>query len=174
MSGMVEGLLQALTVPAHALAVLALGLLIGLQPVGRRQVMLTATFAAGMIAGVAVIILAAQQAAADDALLAATAAAAALVALAKPLPGWICAALALVIGLALALDSPPQSISIAVATATLAGTVLGACLALAIIAACASLLDRPWQRIGMRIVGSWIAASAILVLALHFARGTAP
>ena len=29
---------------------------------------------------------------------------------------------------------------------------------------------RPWQRIGVRIVGSWIAASAILVLALRLAR----
>jgi hypothetical protein len=28
-----------------------------------------------------------------------------------------------------------------------------------------------WQRIGLRIVGSWIAASAILVLALRFERG---
>ena len=29
---------------------------------------------------------------------------------------------------------------------------------------------RSWQRIGVRIVGSWIAASAILVLALRLAR----
>ena len=32
-----------------------------------------------------------------------------------------------------------------------------------------SLLRRDWQRIGARIVGSWIAASAILVLALRVA-----
>ena len=42
---------------------------------------------------------------------------------------------------------------------------------LAVAAACASRLTRDWQRIGVRIVGSWIAASAILVLALRFARG---
>jgi hydrogenase/urease accessory protein HupE len=174
MSALVEGLLNPLTVPAHALAVLALGLLIGRQPPGWRQVTATAAFAAGLIAGVAAIVLATRQDAAGDALLAATAAAAALVALAKQLPNWTCAALALAIGLALALDSPPQAISIAVATVTLAGTVLGACLALAIIAAVAGRLRRPWQRIGMRIVGSWVAASAILVLALHFARGPAP
>jgi hypothetical protein len=29
---------------------------------------------------------------------------------------------------------------------------------------------RDWQRIGVRIAGSWIAASAILVLALRLAR----
>jgi hypothetical protein len=33
-----------------------------------------------------------------------------------------------------------------------------------------SRLRRHWQRIGIRIAGSWIAASAILVLALRFLR----
>jgi len=31
--------------------------------------------------------------------------------------------------------------------------------------------DWNWCRIGARILGSWIAASAVLVLALRFARG---
>ena len=31
-------------------------------------------------------------------------------------------------------------------------------------------LTRPWQHLGVRIIGSWIAASAILVLALTFTR----
>jgi hypothetical protein len=35
---------------------------------------------------------------------------------------------------------------------------------------CASCLTRDWQRIGARIFGSWIAASAILVLALRLGR----
>jgi hypothetical protein len=30
--------------------------------------------------------------------------------------------------------------------------------------------DRPWQRIGLRVACSWIAASAILALALRFVR----
>jgi hypothetical protein len=34
----------------------------------------------------------------------------------------------------------------------------------------ASFLARGWRRIGARIVGSWIAASAILVLALRLVR----
>ena len=41
---------------------------------------------------------------------------------------------------------------------------------LALVAAIAMHATRPWQRIGVRIVGSWIAASAILVLALRLAR----
>jgi hypothetical protein len=74
-------------------------------------------------------------------------------------------------GLALGLDSPPQAISIADATTALIGTGLAACLALAIVVTVTSRLTRGWQRIGPRILGSWIAASAILVLALRFSRG---
>jgi hypothetical protein len=62
-----------------------------------------------------------------------------------------------------------------VATLTLIGTGIGASVALALIVVAASLLIgmRKWiaPRIGVRILGSWIAASAVLVLALRFARG---
>jgi hypothetical protein len=73
------------------------------------------------------------------------------------------------------LDSPPEAISIAVATATLVGTGLGASLALAIIVTGTNYLTRVrewnWVRLGGRILSSWIAASAILVLAVRFVRG---
>jgi hydrogenase/urease accessory protein HupE len=168
MRGFLDGLLHPLTVPAHALALLALGLLIGQQRAGRLLLAAVAAFAAGISVGLTAIVLAIQQSAAADGLIAATAVAAILVAVAKPLPVFVCAALALMSGLALGLDSPPQAISIRVATATLVGTGLAACLALAVFAACMSRLRRAWLRIGIRIVGSWIAASAILVLALRF------
>jgi hypothetical protein len=82
--------------------------------------------------------------------------------------------LAAVAGMALGLDSPPEAISIAVATTMLIGTALGASLALALVVAGASYVGaQKWAapRIGMRVLGSWIAASALLVLALRFARG---
>ncbi len=56
----------------------------------------------------------------------------------------------------------------------LIATGLGASLALALVVACTHYLGgaRPLAaNIAMRILGSWIAASAILVLALRFARG---
>ena len=34
----------------------------------------------------------------------------------------------------------------------------------------ASKLTRPWQRIGARVVGSWIAAAATMVLVLTVSR----
>jgi len=69
-------------------------------------------------------------------------------------------------GTALALDSPPQAVTIADAYATLAGTALGACAMLFVVATIAAHANADWQRLGVRILGSWIAASAILVLAV--------
>jgi hydrogenase/urease accessory protein HupE len=170
MSSLIGESLHPLAVPAHALALLALGLLIGQQGAGRRLVPFV-TFVAGLVAGLAAIAFAAGPTSAADVLLAAAAMAAALVALARPVPAPACAALAAIAGVALGLDSPPEVISIAAATVMLIGTALGTCLALALVVACARYVTRAWQQIGVRIVGSWIAASAILVLALRFARG---
>jgi urease accessory protein len=170
MSAVVGGLLHPLLVSAHALALLALGLLIGQQDAGRRLIPWL-SFTAGTAAGLAAIAFAVRQTSAFDVLLAVTALSAGLVALARPLPVVLCAALAAVVGIALGLDSPPQAISLARASAMLIGSGLGACLLLAAVTAGTLHCTREWQRIGVRILGSWIAASAILVLALRFARG---
>jgi urease accessory protein len=170
MSAFIEGLLHPLLVPAHALALLALGLLIGQQDRGRRLIP-AMSFAGGSATGLAAIAFAIRPTSASDVLLVATGSSAGLVALARPLPALICAALATVAGLALGLDSPPQAISLVRASVMLIGTALGACLVLAAVAAGTMHCTREWQRIGVRIVGSWIAASVTLVLALRFARG---
>ena len=164
------GLLNPLTVPAHILALLGLGLLIGRQDAGWRLIPLAA-FALALAAGLAAIALALGQTPAVDVLLVATVVSGLLLALALALPNVVCAVVAVVVGAALGLDSPPQVILMADAALALIGTWLGASCALAVVTAFASRLTRDWQRIGVRIVGSWIAASAILVLALRFARG---
>jgi hypothetical protein len=50
----------------------------------------------------------------------------------------------------------------------LVGTALGACLAVAVVGAIASYLTKAWQQIAVRVLASWIAASAILVLAMSW------
>lgn len=170
MSGFTGGLLHPLIVPAHALALLAIGLLIGQQNRGGRLIPFM-LFGAGLAAGLAAIALAVRQTFALSALIAATGTAAALVALARPLPALLCAAPAAVAGIALGLDSPPQAISLVQGIVTLIGTGLGACAIVAIFVAGTMTCRREWQRIGVRILGSWISASAMLVLALLFARG---
>ena len=81
-----------------------------------------------------------------------------------PTGAWLLAAIA---GASLALDSPPQAVTIAEAYATLAGTAIGACTILLVVAPIAAHANADWQRLGLRIVGSWMAASAILVLAVQ-------
>ena len=159
----VDGLLNPLTTPAHVLTLLALSLLMALQ--SQRFVVLL-IFALALAAGFLAIVLAVETTPARTVLLTLAAALGVMVAAvwAPKLLAWLLAAIA---GAALALDSPPQAVTIAEAYATLAGTTLGACAMLVVVAAIAGHAKADWQRLGVRIVGSWIAASAILVLAVQ-------
>lgn len=165
--GFTGGLLHPILVPAHAMSLVALGLFIGQQHERRiAALVFTAALAAGLLA----IAFAVGETVAGDVLLVNTALLGLLVAAAWPPPKFIGWVLAAVGGAALALDSPPDAITIAEGNVILIGTGLGTCIALAVVVAIARCLMRPWQQIGVRIVGSWIAASAILVLALNVAR----
>jgi urease accessory protein len=168
-SAFAGGVLNPLTIPAHLLTLVGVGLLIGAQPGGRLIPALC--FAAGLAAGLAAIAHAVGSTPALDVLLILSGISGALVALAIALPQMLAALVAALAGLALSLDSPPQAISLADATTALIGTWFADMLAFAIVILIAARLTPGWQRIGLRIVGSWIAASAILVLALRFARG---
>jgi hydrogenase/urease accessory protein HupE len=168
MSGLIGGLLHPFAVPAHVLALVAIGLLIGRQS---ERLIPLAAFVAGLAAGLGALVLAFATTSAANVLLAATILSALLVALAYQVPALVSVPLVAIAGIALGLDSPPAAISIAAAVAMLIGTGIGASLAIAIVAVGTGYLGRPWQQIGVRILGSWIAASAILVLALRFVRG---
>ena len=159
----VDGFINPLTTPAHVLTLLALALLLARQP-QRYAVLLV--FALALAAGFLAIVLAVETTPARTVLLAVAAALGAMVAAAwapKPL-AWLLTAIA---GAALALDSPPQAVTIAEAYATLGGAAVGACALLIVVAVIAGHARADWQHLGMRIFGSWIAASAILVLAVQ-------
>jgi urease accessory protein len=168
MSGVIGGLLHPFAVPVHVLALVAIGLLIGRQS---ERLIPLAAFVAGLASGLGALALAFATTSAANILLAATILSALLVALAYQVPALVSVPLVATAGIALGLDSPPEAISIAAAVAMLIGTGIGASLAIAIVAVGTGRLCRPWQQIGVRILGSWIAASAILVLALRFVRG---
>jgi urease accessory protein len=167
LSGLPAGFLNPLLVPAHAVALLGLGLMIGQQ--SRRGVTMTA-FALGLIVGLAAITAAVGETSANTVLLAATAFAGLTVAIGSPIPAVVGAPLALVIGASIALDSPPKAVSLQAANAALVGTAVGAGIIVGLVAAIVMQLRRGWPRIGVRVLGSWIAASAVLVLALRLAR----
>jgi urease accessory protein len=159
----VDGLLNPLTTPAHGLTLLALALLWARQSQRGAGLLV---FALALATGFLAIVLAVETTPARTVLLVVAAALGVMVAAAwapKSL-AWLLVAIA---GVALALDSPPQAVTIAEAYATLAGTALGACAMLVVVAAIAGHANADWQRLGIRILGSWIAASAILVLAVQ-------
>ena len=155
-------------VPTHLLTILALGLLVGQQAI--RLVVLVAALAAGLAIGSLIVASAVRENPAALALLVFAVVAAGLTVVARPLPSWAAAGLALTIGAALPLNAPPQEFTIHAAVVSQLAFALAAILAFAFAALVAAQAQLPWQRIGVRIVASWIAASAILVLALRLAR----
>lgn len=158
-----DGFVNPLLLPAHALTLLALGLFVGQQ---RTRLLMLVIFAVALAGGLLAIALAVGPTLARSVMLADAVLLGILVAVAwappRPL-AWLAAAVA---GAAVALDSPPQAITIEQGHATLVGTAVGACALLCAVAAVAAHATHGWQWLGLRILGSWIAASAILVLAV--------
>ena len=159
----VEGFLNPLLTPAHVLTLVALALCVGQQ---KRRGAALLVFVLALAAGFLAIALAVETTPARMVLLADAALLGGIVAAAwVPSPATLL--LAATTGTALALDSPPQAVTIAAAYATLAGTAVGACAILVVVTTVASHANADWQRLGVRILGSWIAASATLVLAVQ-------
>ena len=168
MSGALGALAQ-IVAPTNLLALAALGLLCG-QNTTRMPIATLAAFALGLFAGSVLVALALRDPPVALSLLALAAVGGLSAALARPVPPILKHALALATGAALALNAPPQAISIPAAVATQVGTGLAALAALSLVAFIAMKAERTWQRIGIRIVGSWIASSTILVLVLWLVR----
>jgi|SRR5580700_895831 urease accessory protein len=158
------GLINPLLAPAHVVALIGLGLLAGRSPVSK----LIAAFAFGLAGGLGAIAWGMGETPASDVLLAAAALCGLLSAAGLTVPAWLVAPLALVSGVAFGLDSPPETISLRDAVLILVGTACGGVAALAAMAFAARAVVRLWHGIALRVAGSWIAAIAILVLALRW------
>jgi urease accessory protein len=169
LDGLWRGLLQPVLMPSHALALVGLGLLIGQQSADRRLGSIV-VFALALAGGLGALALAVGETPAGDVLLAGVAVSGVLAALAVAVPIWGLVPLAAVMGMALGLDSPPDVPSLLAAYLMLLGSGLAACLALGIASECAARAARHWQRIGVRVLGSWTAASAMLALAVRLSR----
>ncbi|MES2922199.1 MAG: HupE/UreJ family protein [Verrucomicrobiota bacterium] len=160
-----NGALHPLVTPAHVLLLLGLGLLLGMQvpldlktplrvfaPVSAIALLLTTS---GRIAGVY-----------QPVLIGIALCIAILVGLDRKLPRVVRAVLCAVAAVGIGLDSAVESGSAFEVVKTLVGTWLGANVAVVYISICASNgADKKWARTGMRVVGSWIVAISLLVLA---------
>jgi len=163
-----NGILHPFVVPAHVLLLAAAGLLFGQQgPKQYQSVMLV--FPVAVMAGLA----GAWWGVAGGLELAilATAAIMGLLIAASPRLGlYGCATFVALSGFIVALDSTQETLAGRDKVMALAGSGLGMCaLFLYPMAFADSFKRRVWQQIGTRVLGSWVAASALLVLSLSFA-----
>jgi urease accessory protein len=167
--GFYGGVLHPLLAPIHLLAVVGLGLFVG-QPPGGQRSGLELIFAIALAGGLAAVGFGMGETPAPLILLTTALISSIFVVIARPAPkivGWL---LAVATGASIGLDSPPDVVSIRMAWIMLIGTELGAVLVLTIVTACAARFLRPWQKIALRVLGSWTAACAILVLATRLVR----
>ena len=163
------GLLHPVMTPTHGLGLLGLGLLIGRQPADQRRLP-RRLFALGLAGGLVALALAVGETPANAVLLVAVAITGALVAAGFRLPALVLGALAGLMGAAIGLDSPPEVIAVEDAVVMLIGTGLGALIGLGVVIEVVARMARDWQLIGVRVLGSWTAASALLAIAVRFAR----
>ena len=159
------GLLHPLFIPAHALLLGALGLLLGQQQPAENKFPLL-LFVVCAVAGLA-LSGHTNGVALQTAQLLGTAAIGLLVAIQPAIPVFLRTAGSAFCALVIGIDSGQAELASAALFASLVGTWLGMCiLLLCTMGAADYLKEKPWQTIGVRIIGSWMTASALLVLSL--------
>jgi hypothetical protein len=163
--GVAGGVLHAVLIPEHGMSLVALGLVMGRQDRSARRSG-EFIFLAALFLGLIAVTLKVEQTLATDVLIAAIGILGLLIAAAwtPPFLGWLLACIA---GAALALDSVPEVASRSEEIRMLIGSGIGAALALAVVAEGSVRLDGNVPRIAMRVLGSWMAAIAMLVVALR-------
>jgi urease accessory protein len=162
-----NGVLHPVLVPAHLLLVVGVGLFLG-QHAPRLSrcgwFAFVAAFWVGLAAGQ---MLGASVPQAVLPLLALIAGL--LVALELAVAAGLVVVLTSAAGVGIGLDSMPDGVPHRETWLALAGAAVGGVLLLSYVGGLAATLVRPWQRVGIRVAGSWTAASAGIVLVLALA-----
>lgn len=166
-SSFVNGLVHPFVIPAHVISILMLGMFVGQHGSGAMKWSLAA-FMLSVITGL-LLTLWWSNVQLQILILVACVLLGLAVAIARPLRlAWL-VGIIVVVGLMLGLDSPQSELPGRERMAALFGTLLGCFFSLVYIAAITEILQRQWQKIGVRILGSWGAASALMVLTLLLA-----
>ena len=158
------GLLHPLVEPTHLISLVALGLLVGQRGIAKAEAALFC-FATGVAAG---LICAAfgRSIDADVPLLVIATLSGLWVAMSLALPEVVYGGIAGLLGAGIGMGSNPEAFTGTALVAALGGAGIGAIVWLFGIAAIVNLLKKPWLSILVRVIGSWVSASSILVLAL--------
>ena len=162
-----NGMLHPLLDPTYLLAFISLGLLIGQHAPISGQFALP-TFALALIAALAAPpIMPAPFP--QPVVLGLVLVAGLLVAISLDIGAYVPSLFGAVFGGLIGINSKLDAILEGLSWQFLAGSALGACIAVVLLGGLIAALDQPWQRIGVRVLGSWTAASAFLVIALAVA-----
>lgn len=167
-----NGALHPLMTPAHLLVILSLGLLLG-QRIPLNLKTPFRIFASISAAALLLTLGGWVEQVSQPVLISIALATAALVALEMKIPAWLgggfCGAAAAAIGLDSGVGGGPSMSAVK----TLAGTWLSLNAAVFYLAVCASNAeDRKWARVGIRVLGSWIIAIALMVLAFSLRKSS--
>jgi hydrogenase/urease accessory protein HupE len=165
-----SGALHPLVSPAHLIALLTLGLAIGqrAEPEVERTGAPLAALAVALAIGLS-LHAAAGDPDTDRVLLAGAALVGVGVAAAWRWPAPWLVVLAAAVGVAAGLASGPSGVQGSARATMLAGTGLAAFAVTAYAAVMTATIRQPWLQIAVRVLGSWFAAAALLVLALGLA-----
>lgn len=157
------GMLHPVVVPAHLMALVAMGLWLGQRwPAGRgalAALVLAVPF--GMAAGHAC-----GWQKGELVILGLAALLAIFVAAARDAPVLLRAVIAAALGLLLGMDSLPDGLSGRPLWLSLAGTWLAVLIGPSWMIAIVEIAAKPWMKIGVRVIASWLCAAAVLALAL--------
>ena len=165
LNNLYNGLLHPVVVPAHLLLLTASGLFLGKQ--GARVVPPSFLLFCLFTFGGLVATLFFTGGVGELYLLGVAAVIGLLIAANLRIPFVLCVAVAALTGFLLGLDTTQTVLVGKAKFFSLLGSGLGICFLFLYPLAFADYFgDRNWQKIGVRIVGSWVAASSILVLAL--------
>lgn len=160
-----SGMLHPVLVPAHLLAIVAMGLWLGQRWPANGE-----AWAAMMLAlpvGMAVSALTGERSA-EGIVLGLAMWPAAATAANRAGPRGVQLVIAALLGAMLGADSMPDGLSGKPLVLSLSGTWLSVLLLLAALVVVGEFATRPWMRIGLRAIASWVVAAALLVLALSW------
>ena len=162
-----SGLLHPVFVPAHVLLLIALGLLVGQKGVKDNQSAVLVYFLAVAVGLVAAWFSVGSEI--EILILGAAAFIGIVIAVSPVVNRYWCALIVAAAGLLLGMDSAQDALSGKEKLVSLLGSGLGLYVLILYPMGLADTFNKKhWQIIGIRVVGSWIAASSLLVLALSY------
>jgi urease accessory protein len=162
-----NGLLHPVLVPAHLLLLIAAGLFFGQQGTKENHAALLVYLAA--IASGLVAAWFSPGAQVEDVILAIAMAIGLLIAISPRVSLYWCSVIAAVTGFFLGFDSTQEFLFGKEKFIALFGSGVGIYFfSLFPMGLADYFRKKPWQKIGVRVIGSWLAASSLLVLALSF------